>query len=141
MWLMFYKVEILTGYFEDQICFMWLFLGYIMLKLMILLRFVINIHDKLMNIGRLPFGMAPCCQQTHLRIASRPEAQPIKPAGGFSVLLQPDKGHAFVLKAPCIDQPQSLRELRERRPQKSALSGAARSATGSAYSSSMLMVG
>ena len=43
-----------------------------------------------MHIRGLPPGAAPRCQQTHLRIGARPEAQPVKPAVRPAVLFQPD---------------------------------------------------
>ena len=70
-----------------------------------------------MHIRRPPPGMAPRCQQTHLRIGARPEAQPIKPAIRPAVLFQPDERHALVGEAPRLNQPQGLRELGERGPQ------------------------
>ena len=72
----------------------------------------------LMDVCRLPFRVSPCRQQANLRVAPRPETQAVEPALGLSVFLQPHKRHAFVSKAPRIDQPQGLRELRERSPQK-----------------------
>ena len=63
-------------------------------------------------------GMPTGRQQAHLRVGPRPKAQPIKPAIGFLVLFQPDKAHGLILKAPRLDEPQGLRELGERGPQK-----------------------
>ena len=76
-----------------------------------------SMGDGLMDIGGLPPGTAPRRQQAHLRVGPGPEAQPVKPAIRLAVLFQPDKGHALILKAPRLDQPQSLRELGERGPQ------------------------
>ena len=70
------------------------------------------------GIGGLPLGVAPCGKQTDLRVAPRPEAQSIKPAISLLVLFQPHKGHGLVVKAPCLDKPQGLRELRECCPHK-----------------------
>src|SRR5699024_8734342 len=75
-------------------------------------------NNELMDVCRLPFRVSPCRQQANLRVAPRPKAQAIKPALGLSVFLQPDESHRLILKAPCLDQPQGLRELRERSPQK-----------------------
>lgn len=71
-----------------------------------------------MDIRRLPFGVSPRRQQADLRVAPRPKAQAVKPAGGFAVLFEPDESHAFISEAPRLDQPQGLRELRECGPQK-----------------------
>ena len=60
--------------------------------------------------GPVP-GMAPGCQQAHLCVGPCPKAQPVKPAVCLSVLFQPDKAHGLILKAPCLDKPQGLREL------------------------------
>ena len=98
-------------------------------------------NNELMDVCRLPFRVSPCRQQANLRVAPRPKAQAIKPALGLSVFFSQHESHRLILKAPCLDQPQGLRELRERSPQKSTLSGAARSATGSAHISSIPIVG
>ena len=74
-------------------------------------------NDKLVDVGRLPLGVAPCRQQAHLRIGPCPEAQPVKPAIRLAVFLEPDESHAFVGKAPFPDQPQGLRELGKGGPQ------------------------
>ena len=75
-------------------------------------------NDKLMDIRRLPFGVAPGSQQADFCVPPRPKAQPVKPAIRFFVLFQPDKGHAFIGKAPFLNEPQSLGELGESSPQK-----------------------
>ena len=75
-------------------------------------------NDKLMDIRRLPFGMAPCCQQADLGVSPRPKAQPVKPTARLFILFQPDKGHGLILKAPRLNEPQGLRELGESGPQK-----------------------
>ena len=69
-----------------------------------------------MHIRGPPPGLAPRCQQTHLRIGARPEAQPIKPAIRPAVLFQPDERHGFIGETPRLNQPQGLRELGERGP-------------------------
>ena len=46
------------------------------------------------------------------------EAQAVEPALGLAVFLQPDESNALVGEAPRLDEPQGLRELRERSPQK-----------------------
>ena len=70
-----------------------------------------------MDTGAAALGLASFGKQADFRIASRPVAQPIKPCGAFLVELQPDKGHRFERKAPCPDQAQGFRELRECSPQ------------------------
>ena len=73
-------------------------------------------NDELVDVCRLPFWVSSCCQQAHLRVAPRPKAQAVKPAISFSVFLQPNERHAFVGKAPRLDQPQGFGELGECRP-------------------------
>ncbi len=81
-------------------------------------------NDKLMDVGGLPLGVAPCCQRAHLRIGPRPKAQTVKPAICFFVLFQPNEGYTFVIEAPRFHQPQSLGKLGKRRPhEKSAVLG------------------
>ena len=75
-------------------------------------------NDKLMDIRGLPFGMAPGRQQADFRVAPRPEAQAVKPTVRLFVFLQPDKSHGFISEAPRLNEPQGLRQLRERGPQK-----------------------
>ena len=70
-----------------------------------------------MDTGAAALGFASFGKQADFRIASRPVAQPIKPCGAFLVELQPDKGHRLERKAPCPDQAQGFRELRECGPQ------------------------
>lgn len=84
----------------------------------------------MVDVSGLPLGVSPCCQQAHLRIAPRPEAQSVKPAGRLAVSLQPGKSYGLILEAPRFNQPQGLRQLGKRGPQKTALSGAVMSATG-----------
>src|SRR5699024_359266 len=66
----------------------------------------------------LPLRVSPRCQQADLRVAPRPEAQAVEPALGLAGFLQPDESNAFVSEAPRLDEPQGLRELRARSPQK-----------------------
>ena len=75
-------------------------------------------NDKLMDICRLPFGMALGSQQADFRISPRPEAKTIKPTVCLFILFQPDKGHRLIAEAPRLYEPQGLRELGESRPQK-----------------------
>ena len=53
-------------------------------------------NDKLMDIPRLPFGVAPGSQQADFCVPPRPKAQPVKPAIRFFVLFQPDKSHTLL---------------------------------------------
>jgi len=40
-------------------------------------------NDKLMDIRRLPFGVAPGSQQADFCVPPRPKAQPVKPVSAF----------------------------------------------------------
>ena len=75
-------------------------------------------NDKLMDICRLPFGMAPGSQQADLSVSPRPEAKAIKPTVCLFILFESHKGHRLIAEAPRLYEPQGLRELGESRPQK-----------------------
>ena len=55
--------------------------------------------------------MSPRCQQADFSVASRPEAQGVKPALGLAVFLQPDESNAFVIEPPYLDEAQDLGEM------------------------------
>lgn len=97
-------------------------------------------NDKLMDICRLPFGMALVASRQISAFPLVQEAKGHKTNCPPFILFQPDKGNRLIAEAPRLYEPQGL-SWGKVAHKKSALSGAARSATGSAHSSSIPIVG